>query len=67
MIDALLSEKLLETSRPIDNFGWTLLHKAVYENNVQLVDVLLAHGNCILHILSFQKCMNIYIHSFSLA
>lgn len=44
VIDALLSEKLLETSCPIDNFGWTLLHKAVYENNAQLVEVLLKHG-----------------------
>lgn len=44
LIDALLNEKLLVTSCPIDKFGWTLLHKAVYENNVQLVDVLLKHG-----------------------
>ena len=44
MIDALLAENLLETSQPVDNFGWTLLHRAVYENNIQLVEVLLKHG-----------------------
>lgn len=45
LINVLASESQLNLTQTIDTFGWTLLHCAAYNHNVQLVEILIKSGS----------------------